>query len=60
MAQAVSGRRNKQIAADLGLSEGTVKLYRGQVMRKLNVQTFAELVWVAAALKADTSDPRRP
>ncbi len=60
MERAVSGRRNKQIAADLGLSESTVKLYRGQMMRKLNVQTFAELVWVAAALKADTSDPRRP
>ena len=60
MAQAVSGRRNKQIAADLGLSEGTVKLYRGQIMQKFNVRTFAELVWVAAALKADTSDQRRP
>jgi FixJ family two-component response regulator len=54
MVLAVNGRRNKQIAADLGVSEGTVKLYRGQIMRKLNVQTFAELVRLADTLKADS------
>jgi FixJ family two-component response regulator len=57
MAQVVAGRRNKQIAADIGVSEGTVKLHRGQIMRKLNVQSLAELVRLADALKrAGTSD----
>jgi FixJ family two-component response regulator len=54
MALAVSGRRNKQIAAELGVSEGTVKLYRGQIMRKLNIQTFAELVRLADTLRAES------
>ena len=40
----VAGRRNKQIATEIGLSEATVKLHRGQVMRKLGVQSLAELV----------------
>src|SRR6202022_109732 len=39
----VAGRRNKQIATEIGLSEATVKLHRGQVMRKLGVQSLAEL-----------------
>jgi len=39
-----AGRRNKQIATEIGLSEATVKLHRGQVMRKLGVQSLAELV----------------
>lgn len=50
MALVVSGRLNKQIAAELGISEITVKAHRGQVMRKMQVESLAHLVRVAAAL----------
>lgn len=43
-AQVVAGLRNKQIAAELGVSEGTVKLHRAQVMRKLKVRSLADLI----------------
>jgi FixJ family two-component response regulator len=39
-----SGRRNKQIAAELGVSEITVKVCRGQIMRKLEARSLADLV----------------
>jgi FixJ family two-component response regulator len=38
------GEMNKVIAADLGISERTVEVHRGQVMRKLGVKTLAQLV----------------
>ncbi len=40
----VAGRLNKQIAAELGLSERTIKSCRAEVMRKLGARSFAELV----------------
>jgi RNA polymerase sigma factor (sigma-70 family) len=46
----VSGRLNKQIAAELGISEITVKAHRGRVMRKMRVDSLADLVRVAGAL----------
>ena len=39
-----SGRLNKQIAYELGISERTIKLYRGQVMRKMGADSLADLV----------------
>lgn len=42
-----AGRLNKQIAADLGVSEITVKVRRAQAMRKMQVRTLAELLRVA-------------
>jgi FixJ family two-component response regulator len=38
------GLMNKQIAYDLGISEITVKLHRGNVMRKMDVRSVADLV----------------
>ncbi|PYK23233.1 MAG: DNA-binding response regulator [Verrucomicrobia bacterium] len=39
----VSGKLNKQIAADLGITEATVKMHRARVMAKMKVQSVAEL-----------------
>jgi FixJ family two-component response regulator len=50
MALAVAGRLNKQIAAEIGLSEATVKLHRGQVMRKMGARSLADLVRMADRL----------
>jgi FixJ family two-component response regulator len=46
----VAGRVNKQIAADLGLSLVTVKVHRGQAMRKMRAKSVAELVRMADRL----------
>jgi FixJ family two-component response regulator len=45
-----SGRLNKQIAYELGTSERTIKLYRGQVMRKMGADSLADLVKQAQKL----------
>ncbi len=50
MARVVTGRLNKQIAADLDVSEVTVKAHRGQVMRKMRARSLAELVRFADRL----------
>jgi FixJ family two-component response regulator len=44
LARVVAGKLNKQIAADLGTTERTVKAHRAQVMAKMEVQSIAELV----------------
>ena len=53
MLLATSGLLNKQIAAKLGLSEITVKIHRGRVMRKMDAKTFASLVRMAELVGAD-------
>ncbi|MFJ1251924.1 response regulator transcription factor [Cupriavidus sp. CuC1] len=50
MALAVSGLMNKQIAAEMGISEVTVKIHRGQAMRKMKGRTFADLVLMGQQL----------
>jgi FixJ family two-component response regulator len=43
----VSGQLNKQIAADLGIVEKTIKVHRGRVMKKMGVKSLAELARLA-------------
>ncbi|MNL70549.1 Response regulator protein TodT [compost metagenome] len=50
MTHVVAGLMNKQVAGVLGLSEITVKIHRGNVMRKMGVRTLADLVRMAEAL----------
>lgn len=50
MALVVAGRLNKQIAVDIGITEATVKLHRGQVMRKMQARSLADLVRMADRL----------
>jgi len=52
MAQVVAGQLNKQIAADLGIVEETVKVHRGRVMAKMKVSSVADLVRAAERLRA--------
>jgi FixJ family two-component response regulator len=51
MALVTAGLMNKQVAGQLGLSEITVKIHRGHVMRKMRVRTLADLVRAAEALE---------
>jgi FixJ family two-component response regulator len=51
MALVVSGRPNKQVAADLGISEITVKVHRGQVMRKMRASSLPDLARMADRLE---------
>ena len=50
MTHVVSGRLNKQVGGELGISVITVKAHRGRVMRKMNADALADLVRMAAAL----------
>jgi FixJ family two-component response regulator len=53
--QVITGKLNKQIAADIGASERTVKAHRAHVMEKMQVSSVAELVHIADKLVAPTS-----
>ena len=50
MALVVSGRLNKQVGGDLGISEITVKAHRGKMMRKMNAGSICDLVRMASRL----------
>jgi FixJ family two-component response regulator len=51
MARIAAGRPNKQVAAELGLSEVTVKVHRGNVMRKMQAKSLADLVRMVDRLR---------
>jgi FixJ family two-component response regulator len=57
MALVVTGRLNKQVGGELGISEITVKTHRGNVMRKMKADSLPELVKMAARLRI-TVPPR--
>jgi FixJ family two-component response regulator len=54
MALVVSGMLNKQIASEIGASEATVKIHRGNVMRKMKAGSVVDLVRMADKLKLST------
>ena len=54
-----NGLMNKQVGGQLGLSECTVKMYRGQVMRKMGARSLAELVRMAEILGLPTGAGER-
>ncbi len=56
MVLVVAGRRNKEIASEMGISEATVKLHRGHVMQKMHALTLAALVRMADALELPRKD----
>ena len=57
MALVTAGLMNKQIAGDLGLSEITVKIHRGHVMRKMSARSLADLVRMAEVLGVHPPKP---
>ena len=60
MANVATGRLNKQIAADLGVSEITVKVHRGQVMRKMRASSLPDLARMADQLQLTPPKPHNP
>ena len=54
----ISGLLNKQVAAQIGTTEATVKFHRGQLMRKMSADSFADLVRMAGKLGISVTSRR--
>jgi FixJ family two-component response regulator len=59
MIQVTAGRLNKQIAADIGIAESTVKVHRTNLMRKVQARSLPELSRMADILKLGPKHPLR-
>jgi FixJ family two-component response regulator len=59
MALVVRGMLNKQIAAELGAAEKTVKVHRGRVMQKMQANSVADLVHMAERIGLATGSPTK-
>jgi FixJ family two-component response regulator len=55
LAGLVAGKLNKQIAAEMGVTEATVKFHRARLMERMQAQTVAELMHLAARLQRDST-----
>ena len=55
MTLVVGGMLNKQIAGELGASEKTIKVHRGQVMQKMQADSLAKLVQMAERLGVNSA-----
>jgi FixJ family two-component response regulator len=60
MTWVITGMLNKQIAGELEISEETVKIHRGRVMKKLGVASVAELVRLCEKVGIPPAEPRNP
>src|SRR5258705_2222852 len=60
MALVVSGLLNKQVGGELGITEYTVQVHRGQVMRKMNARSLADLVNMAGKLRLGRAPKAAP
>jgi FixJ family two-component response regulator len=58
MVRVVTGRLNKQVGFDLGISEITVKAHRGRVMRKMGAESLADLIKMATKLRIGVAPQR--
>jgi FixJ family two-component response regulator len=57
LALVAAGLMNKQIAAEIGIAEITVKIHRGHIMKKLGTRSLADLVKIAEILKIRRAKP---
>jgi FixJ family two-component response regulator len=55
----VTGKLNKQMAADLGVAERTIKAHRAEVMKKMRADSVAQLVHISLQLGAESKRPAR-
>ena len=55
-----AGLLNKQIAGEIGISEATVKMHRGNIMRKMHARSLADLVRMADLLGVTSGKNRLP